>query len=61
MAAACALCSGACRRFQPTYERVSEFFFKRGELQPKVAVARVNCAVQVWRQREGQQVGGDYC
>lgn len=40
-------CSGHCIHFQPTYERISAFFVSRGELQPKVLVARLDCANHV--------------
>ncbi|GAB4818980.1 hypothetical protein N2152v2_006026 [Parachlorella kessleri] len=34
---------GACRLFQPAYEKIADYFHKRGELQPKIVVARVDC------------------
>lgn len=43
----CWKCSGACRHFQPEYEKIAAFFQQRGELQPKIVVARVDCANEV--------------
>ncbi|KAL4857301.1 Sulfhydryl oxidase 1 [Chlorella vulgaris] len=34
----------ACKRFQPEYEKVAAFFAERGEKEPVVTVARLDCA-----------------
>jgi hypothetical protein len=34
----------ACQRFQPEYEKVAAFFAERGEKEPVVTVARLDCA-----------------
>ncbi len=34
----------ACQRFQPEYEKVAAFFAARGEAEPVVTVARLDCA-----------------
>lgn len=40
----------ACQRFQPEYEKVAAFFAARGEAEPVITVARLDCAnfVRLW-------------
>lgn len=33
-----------CQHFQPEYEKVAAFFHERGEQEPVVQVARLDCA-----------------
>eukprot|EP00887_Chlorella_sp_A99_P002629 scaffold6.g2629.t1 len=33
-----------CRHFQPEYEKIAAYFHGRGELEPRVSVARLDCA-----------------
>jgi thiol-disulfide isomerase/thioredoxin len=43
----------ACQKFQPSYLEVGQFFKKRGDVIPRVVVARLDCANYV-RQGEGE-------
>lgn len=37
----------ACQRFQPEYEKVAAYFAERGDKEPGVTVARLDCANHV--------------
>lgn len=44
--APCCRCP-ACQRFQPEYEKVAAYFAERGEQEPVITVARLDCASHV--------------